>query len=381
MKKKISAVLLCMLILALIFSPSTFAKETVVVEDTFAADDTVNISEHVLGDLYAAGSTVKVDATIDGEAMLFGNIIDVNADINNNVALFGNMMTMADVSARNVRAFGNTITMNDVIANNVYAFGQDVYFSGYAENIIFGGAYVTLDGEINGVGEIEGTYVTVTENAVINDSLTIKSENEIIYEDGASDKNITYELIVEDTETEATHPAFMPSFGFGFNIMSAIINFVYSLFFLYLTAMIIMLLFKKDTEMYVSHIRDKKAIPFLFGLLAAFVIPFAIIIAMITIVGLPLAFAVLLVYIAICILATPFTTLILGRLIFSNMNRFLSLLLATLIMSFVLVIPVINVLVNIAATGCIFGCIVNYTSKKDKDTEPAAEPVVSDDAE
>lgn len=333
------------LLLLFSFSSNVSALSFPKTIDKFAADNNVNVNENIAGDLYVAGNNVTVNGTIAGDVIGAGNTINITGDISHSVRVAGNNINLSNVSANNITVAGNNILLMNINANRVYAAGALVEFTGTANNINLSGAEVILSGTINGISTIEAEKVTIKDTAVINDKLTVKATKDIIYDANVIKDNITYIKVDHQIKKES------------FNLGSKIFWFMWKIITMSLMALVIMALFNNFIEKAIKNIKDKKVSTILFGLLLFIAIPILSILAMITMIGIPIAIITIFGYITTLIVASTFSAITLGNILFADKNKYLRILMGILIISILSSIPIICFFVWLTCVGYTFGSI------------------------
>ena len=126
------------------------------------------------------------------------------------------------------------------------------------------------------------------------------------------------------------------------------------------------------TEKIADYISNKSLKTILYGLLSVIAIPFAAIILMMTVIGLPLAFVLLGLYVMIFVLSTTITIFAVSNKIAGMIKldkniwtKMLSVALVVIILYLLKLIPIVSSLVSIVAVLLGFGIIICNVIKKE----------------
>jgi len=363
MRKKIIITLLCLLPL---FGMNVKAEEptieelmvTSVVEpakDKIIADSNINISENVTGDLYFAGSTVTINSDVYGDAIGGANIINIYKNVNNNIRMAANTLNLTNVITKNITVAGSNINFVNVTANNIYAAAETIAFSGTANSVNFGARLVTIGGTINSKSTIYAEDVVIYDTAVINGELNVKSNNAIRYEGNVDKTNIKY------THVETTDYTYEPS------IKSQIPGFIYKFVTISLLALI-MMSFKKFNNKSLANLKTKPVETLLYGLLIFIALPITILIATVSVIGIPIATIMTFIYLTLLIVGKAFAAIALSELLFekTNMNKYLRLFIMILSICIVSVIPYLSFVFGILVYSYMFGSVRTLLINKEK---------------
>jgi hypothetical protein len=285
--------------------------------------DTVNVpqEEVVDGDLYVIGRNIVIDGTVNGDIFGAGQTITINGTVNGGVTLGGQTLTVNGQVAHGARLAGQTINVNSSIGRDLAAVGAMLnvgstaeiaddlvfgvgtsYISGQVNGNVKGGAgEVTITNEVGGNVELEVDKLTITSTANIQGNLVYTSENEASIQSGAKLGGSTTHKVPEK-------PAAPSPFA---DIQGKLFGFLMIL----VIGIIVILLAPGRISAMADSVRNKPWPSLGWGALVLFVTPIAALIAICTIIGLPLGLIALALWgIAIYLSQIPVGFLI-GRLI------------------------------------------------------------------
>ena len=373
MKKKLISSILLMLIVLTTAVPFVHAEgDDPGVSDLFLTGNNIDVNYPVEGDLYAAGNYVNILDDINGDLIVGGNMVSVESAVGQNIRAGGNFVSLNNVEAQNLTIFGQSIRLNHIQVNNVYAIGQMIAFSGTAHDVYINGYSVTIDGTISGTSEIYANSVVIKESANITGTLNIHSKNDITYEGNVDKQNITYTKTFFDNDYEydyTTEEPTPPVFSFSRFTW----KFVKSLATLYVTSLLILLIFPKATALSVENLKKNTFKPVLLGLVLAAATPALIVLVSITIVGIPLGIIATLLFAMLIIITKSYAALAVAKIAFPKMNQFLSLLIAATIFVIISYIPIVNFLVWVISAGYTFGSLILFFNKNEEIQKPHKE--------
>ncbi|MET4059422.1 cytoskeletal protein CcmA (bactofilin family) [Arthrobacter sp. UYP6] len=282
----------------------------------------VDVRDDVSGDVYASGQRITIDGNVTGDVIAAGQTIIINGNVDGNVRIAGQDVTInGDVSR------SGTIFAANVDVTDTGSFGEDLV--GAAGAIDITGA----------VGrDVEVSVGTLTIDGPVGGNLTYTSDTEAsIAQDAVSG---TVERIAPQTAPEPT---------LGERFVAWLLGLLYSLVALsiitVLTGWLLPRLLHRVTDQLVP--RPWKAL--LVGFVASIAVPLVLLLALITVIGAPLALAGALVWITLTLATFVFGSYYIGRLLFrGNQHPVIKALVGGLILIVALHIPWLNIVVWLA---------------------------------
>ena len=287
----------------------------------------------VEGNFYAVGQTITVDGKVNGDLICAGQTIDISGEVVGDVICAGQVVTISGKVGGSVRAAGNAVAIKGEVARNVMAFGATVSLSNSASvgwDMMVGAGALDERGKIGGTlhggagtaviaGEIgKGVKISLGGNENSKNGLTIeptaKIDGNLTYTDkfdaeiknGASIKGETKrnEPKIRESKKEVDKKWMAVGLGVGW---------VYSLLVGLLIGFVLIALWKKQIiELTDKMFKETKA-SIAWGFAIMFLTPIAIIIVMMTIIGIPLALLVLGMWVAILFLSKIIVGIMVGR--------------------------------------------------------------------
>lgn len=316
-------------------------------KDEFIVKNNFRSTKDINGDLYFVGDTARINSKITGDVIgATATSITVNGTINQNIRVVsGDTINFEKMSAGNITIAAQKIYIySEAKVNNIYAVSSTFDFEGQANDLYLASGDVIINGIINGRGTIYADHVTISDKAVINGTITVKSPNNITYDDGIDQiDKITYVKTEKNVRTN--------SWGINF------VSLIWGILSTTVIAFILVSLFSKFVDKAFKQLEEKKAVPVLWGLLWFFLIPIGAFLALFTVMGIPVSIIAILVYIILLMISVAFSSIAVGKLLFKDMNNYLRTFIAVILISVINVIPVIGTLAWLTWIGYTFGSI------------------------
>ncbi len=339
----------------------------------------VNPSETIRDNVYVAGGNVVVSNTIDGDLFVVGSMLFVSAKVDQDITLAGGTIIVSGASGEDIRVGGGNITIGGNFSGELMLAGGQIIITPDTQikkdSYIAGGG-VTFNGKEE--GDLTIAAGTVFINGTIEKNLKIKNAKEIKIGSGAVIKgNLEYFALSEAVVENGAQILGVTTFhkiekAGAFKKSGAVFGSLFGLFTLLSLAKLLMILtvayllwyiWRKDSNDVVQLAKSHFGRSLLKGFLFLVAVPVAVIISIVTIIGvLPGIFGLLL-YGAILILGAPFAVLFTASLIAKNRADFkwFHILLGAVVMMVVSIIPFVGWLaifiVYLAALGALLGIL------------------------
>ena len=284
----------------------------VVDDDLYAAADTITIDGTVDGDLWAVGGTLTINGTVTGDVVAAVGTLNIDGEV-------GQSVRMVWGEANNSGNIGDDLLFGggDLTISGTASIGGDLLFAGgkiRVNGAVFGyvrgaGDEITLS---DGVGEYVDVGVdelTVTSSAVILGDLTYTSEDEAVIESGAQ---------IGGTITHKT-----PIMGWLFRdgIFTTVLGRLFTFLMVLVVGIVVVLMMPKRLALMADTIKAKPGWSLGWGAIFVFATPLAVVIACITIVGIPLGLIALALYVMALYLSQIPAGLFIGRWILGYFTK------------------------------------------------------------
>ena len=302
----------------------------------FAAGQNVDLSDSEAdGSVFAAGQQVTASGATIGESLFVGG----NSISLNNVKVKGNIY----VGGNSVGIIGNSE------ANGVYAAGNSVTFEGSARAVHLAGTTVSLKGTIDGDVTIDADNIDIADGTEITGELKIRSAKEPKIPDGVETGGYTYEEVSDNTTVAVS---------IGAKILKKITKTIYWVVAMAAFGMLLCWLFGDHLRRAGDYIRNRTTPMVVSGILGWLCIPVAVILLLCSYILAPIGGMLLLVYVLLLCAGLAFAGASIARLVFPNMNVFLSALIGIAVLEVAAMIPVLGALVAIAADMYLIGYVI-----------------------
>lgn len=340
--------------------------------DNFFFPDTAIIQD----DLVTTGGNIKLDGIIEGD------LISVSRSLVQSGLILGSLNAMAqdvDVLGEvkgSVRAFGQNINVNGTLDRNLIAFGYSVDVKPGAEIRKDVSAFcgkMTLDGKLGGnlkgsVGElvisgvvnqdvsVEADKITLMPTARILGNLKYKSKKEAKIESGAS---VSGETIW--TQPKATEEKEPKSIFTGKPIIPEILF----LLALMVTGVVLTLICRKNAYLAKQAVADSFLKTLALGFVVLVCVPIAVIILIVSVIGMPIAVIALFAYAVLIYIAKIPVATFAGEKIIKALGKegepslIWSMLLGLMVITLLLNIPYLDWLIYLLVLFTGFGAIIS----------------------
>lgn len=316
MKKIFSIIVLAFLIMPLVASAEirqnenfNLGKNDVVDKNLYASGGSVNISGEVKQDVIAAGGTITILGNVGEDLTLAGGNLMVEGNVGDDLRIAGGNLSIGGKIGGELLAAGGQINLNsgsEVKGDAKIAGGNLLIDGSIAGDLSAYGGSVRIDGKISGNVDVKTDQkLTIGSNAVISGNLDYSAPEKLTIEDGAKiNGKVTY------TEVKAVQKAKKGFFGIW------AVGWLMGLAVLLASALVVYFLLRKKLEDAVSFALDNFGKETLRGFIVLVVLPIAVIISFITVIGAMLGVAGIFLYVLFAVFASIFASIILGTWIF-----------------------------------------------------------------
>jgi hypothetical protein len=273
--------------------------------DRFVAGCPISVNRPVTGDLIVAGCNVDVIAEVAGDLVVAGGNLRLGAPVKQGVYAAGGRVSIDAPVQRNVRIFGGRVELgpNAKIAGNATVGGGDVEIDGAIGGYLqVGAGKVRIDGPVAGDVEVGAGELELGPNARIEGKLRYASRGEVRSDPAAQVRGGLERMErgtrwpVSSHARESAGPARGWAWSIGLLAIAAIL--VAALPGLYARV--------------AETVRARWALSLLMGFVALVCVPVAALVAMVTVIGIPLALATIALYLALLLAGYVSTGIALG---------------------------------------------------------------------
>ena len=308
--------------------------------NAYVVGGTVTVTAPIGGDLLAAGGTVLVSGKVQQDIMVAGGTINITGASAQDVRVAGGNITIGGKFSGEIAAGGGQVMIlpDTTIANDSYLAGGTVTFAGNeAGNLTLFGGDVRIDGAVTGNVIVKSSgKVTIGSHAVIKKNFEYTASSPAVVESGAQVLGQTVFHQAAAASTNQTAPRIFIGFLTGWLAIKflAVLAAAYLLWYLR----------RNDALGAMDASRSHFWRELLRGFSFLILVPIAVIIALITVVGAIPAIVALLVYITALVLASPFAVIFTASLLRKDRAglAWYHILLGSLILSIAALIPFVG---------------------------------------
>jgi len=263
--------------------------EAVIAGDFFGAGESSRPDGAIEGDAFVAGGEVMVSAPVMGDAVLTGGSIHVGDRVGSDLYAAGGDIVIDAAVDHNARLAGGRIrlTRHATIAGNMTLAGSSLLMEGRT-----GGAFtafgesVTINGEIHGDASVAARSLNVGPNARITGSLTYRTANPPKISPRAVISGGVKKSELEFPEAEVKPVAKAVAWVGALMFASG----------LFVIGALIIMLSPTGVSSLVGQIRARPLQSLLIGFALIVCVPVAAILAMVTVIGIPIGLLLMLMW-------------------------------------------------------------------------------------
>ncbi|MGC9968532.1 MAG: hypothetical protein ABSC29_02255 [Minisyncoccia bacterium] len=338
----------------------------------------LNATQPINDNAYVAGGNVMTSGVINGDLLAAGGSVFVSGKVVRDVMAAGGNVTLSGVSAEDVRIAGGNLNVSAVLSGELMAGGGEVIVtpdSRITKDSVVAGGSVTFNGDEAGNLEVYGGSVYI--GGTVEKNLTIKGSKDITIGSGAVIKgNLDYTSVNDATiesgarilgaktfhKVEASAPTNVAG------PLAAVFTFWWIAKFLMalLVAYLLWYLFRSDMVALITEAGSHFGRELLRGFIFAVVMPIAIIIACVTVVGALVGGIAALVYAALILLAFPVAILVVASLLRKRRTdlHWYGILLAAVILEIVALIPFVGCVACLIICLASLGALLNVLRRR-----------------
>lgn len=323
-----------------------FDRDETVTEDILAAGNRIEVMSAVRGDVTAAGRSVSVSGSVTDSVLLAGENVSATGRIGNDAWMAGSRVILGGPVSDNAYLAGSTVELSSAarVESDLLAAGNQVNVLGdVGGSARIAGNNVVIGGTINEDVYVRANRLRLLDGAVIRGDLHYTSANEAQIAPGAGVRGETVRSL---PERERARPMFW----------SGALWWIWSLIAAIIFGIVLLLLFPDRSREAAVTVRGSLGLSLGIGFLALIAVPVAIVIAFITVIGIPLGLAALAVYLVLLYVANIIAALALGGWIVARVSsgratphRIWSMILGLVVLSIIGLIPILGGLILLLA--------------------------------
>jgi cytoskeletal protein CcmA (bactofilin family) len=322
----------------------------------FAAGNNVVINADVDGDVFAAGETVTVNGSITGDLLVAGRTLNINSAVTGDIRCAGSDINFKGQAGQSLTGMGSIFRgmESSRVNRDAVLLGANVESAGTVGGDLLGSAKnMSVSGTVGGDVKLwQVQELKLTPTAVVGGSLTYRSPTEAVVDPGAKINGAKQWEPVAEPPAEKRQE--------GFNWGGLIWGFAAGV----LLWGVLALLFPR-MWVRLSQVIESEPWPVLgWGLLVLLLTPLAIILFLITVIGIPISLLLLMIYLALLLASKVIVGDALGRLLsqrfgwFGKVPAILPFMIGFLVLKLLANIPVAGFLVSLVVMCIALGAVV-----------------------
>lgn len=327
--------------------------------DYFAVAERIEIAGTINGDAHVLGRHIVVSGTINGDLLATGATVEVTGTVAQNARILAGRATIGGPIGRNLTITAGTMTALPAatVSGALVGGGSTVRIHApVAKNLTIAGRDVTIGGPVGGHVNAAAAQLTIDATAQIagpinylgNTAPTIHPQAQV---SGPVTPRRFATLHLPGTDDVSS---IWPWLGLGVLIVSALSTL--------LAGLALHIVFPRAMDHSVTELRDRTVGAGGLGLLLCLAAPFAIVLLLLTLIGIPLAIVLGALFLAILYLGRIVTMTWIGRLLLAGRTHppgaRIAFLLGLVIYYGLRLIPVLGGFVGLAATCLGLGAMV-----------------------
>jgi cytoskeletal protein CcmA (bactofilin family) len=256
--------------------------------DTFVAGDSARVSRPVQGDLLAAGGELRLAAPVAGDVIAFGGTVRLDGAASQDLYAAGGSVALEGTLARNARVAGGSVSVGPqarISGNASLAGGRVEMLGAIGGYLQAAGGRVYLDGRVEGDVEAAAGELELGPNARIGGKLRYRGGAPLKQDPAAQVQGGVerLEVPVRGVAERVHAPAVLGVWTFGLMVMAAVL-------------VVALPGFSKRVA---EAARARFGWSLLAGFLALAAIPFAVVLLLVSVIGIPLALLAALAFMAL----------------------------------------------------------------------------------
>ncbi len=251
------------------------SSDTQITSDYFAGGGNVKFSGTANSDAYIAGGQVTVSGTVKGDLLVAGGNVTVDGNVEGDIRAAGGQVYINGKVGKNITVTGGNVTIakSAVVGGNVVAGGGMIDLSGQVGgDVRVGSGALSLSGQVGGDLEAAVDTLAIASSAKVGGELTYISENDAVVASGAVLNGITKKLPPKETGIKASY--------WGARLAGMLMTIF--------TAVILAWLLPGSLKRGANKLRQRPGIALGLGFVSVILVPIVAVMAMLSVIGLPL---------------------------------------------------------------------------------------------
>jgi hypothetical protein len=298
----------------------------------FQSGNTVIIDVPQHKDLYISGGTVILNAPVYGDVIVAGGTVTINDSVMNDVLVAGGRVAINSYVGDDVRCAGGEVTVNSYIAGDLIGAGGKVFANKTtsAGSMVLSGGEVTIDGASRSTIKVMGGTIrfngvattnadlrggTIYVNGHIGEKAVFAASSDIIVANSARiGRSTRYWLPLNKTlklpaEVSADPPVYDSLLSITYSRWyflgaSSLLGLLWYLGMAYVLIVLLLYLFPRTLHRAGDQVINRPVVSGLWGLAYFVAVPLAIVVLLVSIIGVPVAALLAIMYVAVLLMVT-----------------------------------------------------------------------------
>jgi len=327
------------------------SESQVIPDDLFVGGQNIKVDGRVEGDLIAGSRTMILTGKVTGSVISAGQNLDILGDVEGSVRALSQTTNINGTIERNVINFGASLNIRHTgkVKRDVTALGNELIVDGeIGRRLRATVGSAVISGTINGDVDLKANSITLMPTARINGNFKYKSEKEAKIEPGAQ--------IAGETEWNKIEPEEKKDKGFfcTTNLLIRSLLLVACI----VTGLFLILIAGKYVKAAEKMVFDSFLKSLGLGFILIVCIPVAIVIFLITLIGIPIAIITLFAYLILFYISKILVGIAVGKKILTGFAKDKE---APLGWSLILGLILLTILTNIPYLGWLIYFVIVFT--------------------
>ena len=279
------------------------------IDDKFQTGDTISITENTDDNLYVTGGEINIENDVNGDLVVAGGELHINANVKEDLIAVGGDINIQNLIESDVRVAGGNVIVNAMIQGDLLAAGGNLLLTQQSivtKDAVLVGGEISIEGPIKGNAIIKAGEVYINSQidgdlSIVASKITTGPNAKIMGNADVRGDRLDPGL-VEGQVTFTPHKDMKRS-------SNPIIPFLMFL----IVGLLIVHFASNHVEKRIKYMHHRHFTAFFYGVLTLFAVPIAIILLMVTIIGIPIGLALLAVYTAAIFLSIIFSAILVSR--------------------------------------------------------------------
>lgn len=311
MSKKLVWLFIFSFILSLLFATQAEAAQ-------FITGERIAIDKKTHDNLYLFGNSIDIDEPIAGDLVVFGNSVNINHNVQGDVIVAANTINITSNIGGSLRAAGANIFFDGKVGQDFLTAGNSIRISSNSlikKDLLLAVNNASIDGSVK--KQIRGGANSMAVNGVVGKNLLVNVNRLVIGSKAKIKGNLSYTslnkaLISKNAKIKGSVNHIVPSREVVYGQISSWLR---SLLGMLLVALLVAAIIPDSFKAVRETLIDKPWASPALGFALLVLMPFFIIFAFVTIIGLPLGLIMLTLYLAALYFSQIYVAWVIGSYI------------------------------------------------------------------